>query len=110
MMTVAEKNQYERDIQNREEAGFRAGAELSKAEGYDALFDALEAEDLDGIRFWTGEIAFWGRVARQEKDKIKKFFYGENVTDCRNNIEALHHDIIERRELRKEFSRVSGRG
>lgn len=110
MMNDVEKAQYESDLREQDEAGFQKGAVLSKVGNYDALFEALEAEDIDSIQFCNEEIAFWSRASRSEKDKIKKYLYGENINDYKLKVEDLHHDIIERRELRKEFSRVSGRG
>jgi hypothetical protein len=109
-MNAQEINQYENDLREQDEAGFKKGAQLSKAGNYDALFAALDAEDIDGIRFCHEEMALWQRVSRQEKDKVKKYLYGENVTDYKLKIEDLHHDIIKRRKLKAEFSRVSGRG
>ncbi len=110
VMTPAETAQDEAELREQDEAGFRKGAELSKATDYGPLFDALEAEDIDSIRYYSEEMAFWARLGRNTKDRVRKYLYELNVTDCKENIEECHNDIIERRELRKEFSRVSGRG
>jgi hypothetical protein len=110
MMTPAETAQYENELREQDEAAFRKGAELSRPGHDDSLFDALEAEDLDTLRYCSEEIALWLKVSRKEKDKIKKYLYGENVNIFKDKIEEIYHAIIERRELRQEFSRVSGRG
>jgi hypothetical protein len=110
VMTPEERTHYEAELREQDEAGFRKGAELSRPGHYDSLFDALEAEDIDSIRFYNEEIVFWLRTSRSEKDKIKKYLYGENVNVLKDEIEEIHHAIIERRELREEFRRVSGRG
>jgi hypothetical protein len=110
MMTAEEKKQFESELQEQDEAGFQKGAALSKAGNYDALFAALEAESIDTLKYCHEEMAFWSRVCRREKDKVKKYLYGANVNDFKDKIEDTHHAIIERRELRQEFSRVSGQG
>ncbi len=79
-----------------------------KHDGYSSLFAALEAEDIDTIKYYNEELVFWKRAQKTEKDKIKKFFYGENVNSCKQLIEGIHNDIIERRKLKAEFSRISG--
>jgi hypothetical protein len=108
VMTPQETAQYEADLQAQSESGFQKGVALSQHPGYGKLFDALEAESLDTLRYCNEEIAFWSRITRNEKDKIRKFIYGANVNDFKDKIEDTHHAIIERRELRKEFERISG--
>lgn len=107
-MTPAETAQYEAELKELDDAEFKKGAELSRPTDYGPLFDALEAESLENLRWYSEEIAFWLRAARQEKDKIKKYLYGENVNDFKDKIEEIHHAIIRRRELKTEFSRIRG--
>ena len=104
-MNEQEIQHYGNDLENDEAEDHRTAEKLLHSNDCDALFSALEAEDIDSIRFCNEEMAFWNRIVRREK-KTNKYLYVDNVNYYKDKIEVLHHDIIERRELKKEFSRV----
>jgi len=105
-MTTEENAQYEQDLKAEEEAAFIRAAKLLRR-NYDDLFDALDAADLESIRYYTEEIGNFSRYIRTTKNEDLKVLCNQSIYLCKYEIEEAHNEIIQRRETRKEFAKFS---